>query len=460
MNRVFLLSSVPVLLCAVFSAAGPALAGDAPESTEFREDFEGDFDPSRFTTKIPNGNSEVRKGALWTRGDSGGKYPPMVYLPVSGKDMEISFRYRHLGEGGWLWFFVDGDDGFGSVDHMLRVKLRRDGIQLQVDSHSKDPEHPMRQKKGRPADSVSGAYRLNEFLPLEKVNLSANQWRTVRLRFSGEKVEVSLDENAWVKTLERPCFDAGKRKLLWMQQGGEKGIEIDDIVVRPLAAKSEDESGFVSLFDGKSFEGWSHAGNWTIEDGAFYRKDRGGSLTYTAETVPDDFELRFEWKVSKGCNSGVYYRPGQVEYQILDNIDSPYGENARQAAASLFFCMAPKKDATLPVGQWNTGRVICKGSVIEHWLNGERVLSFDYEDRKWAEYVDLLEIRGGDLTGRGGSIWLQDHGQDVWFRNLRWREIPEDEIITPDPDFKPMPVTGEALEKERERVIKMLEAKK
>lgn len=183
------------MLCVALSAAGFAFAEATAESTVFREDFEGDFDPSRFTTKIPNKNSEVRKGVLWTRGDSGGKYPPMVYLPVSGKDMEISFRYRHLAEGGWLWFFVDGDDGFGSVDHMLRVKLRRDGIQLQVDSHSKDPEHPMRQKKGRPADSVSGAYRLNEFLPPEKVDLSANQWRTVRLHFSGERVEIRLDEN-------------------------------------------------------------------------------------------------------------------------------------------------------------------------------------------------------------------------------------------------------------------------
>lgn len=231
----------------------------------------------------------------------------------------------------------------------------------------------------------------------------------------------------------------------------------------PAIAAAEEakttEPGFTSLFDGKTFTGWTHTGNWIIEDGAFYRNDKGGSLTYTAATVPDDFELRFEWKVSTGCNSGVYYRPGQVEYQILDNIGSPYGENARQAAASIFFCMAPKKDATRPAGEWNTARIICQGSVIEHWLNEERVLSFDYEDPKWAEYVELLAIRGGDLTGRGGKLWLQDHGQDVWFRNLRWRKIPGVETITPDPDFEPMDVTGEALEKERARVKSMLEKK-
>ena len=217
---------------------------------------------------------------------------------------------------------------------------------------------------------------------------------------------------------------------------------------------------FTSLFDGKTFTGWEHAGNWVIEDGAFYRKEKGGSLTYTAATVPDDFELRFEWKVSKGCNSGVYYRPGQVEYQILDNVHSPYGENARQAAASLFFCMAPSKDATKPFGEWNTGRILCKATVIEHWANGERVLSFDYTDPKWADYVKLLAIRGGDLTGRGGRLWLQDHGQDVWYRALRLRKIPTDERLTPDPNFMPLPVAGGALAKEQARVKKMLAAKK
>jgi len=223
---------------------------------------------------------------------------------------------------------------------------------------------------------------------------------------------------------------------------------------------TEERLGFVSLFDGKSFEGWEHAGNWIIADGAFYRNAAGGSLTYTAATVPDDFELRFEWKVSKGCNSGVYYRPGQVEYQILDNVGSPYGENARQAAASIFFCMAPKKDATRPVGDWNTARILCQDTVIEHWLNGDRVLSFNYTDPKWAEYVELLGIRGGDLTARNGKLWLQDHGQDVWFRNLRWRVIPDEEVITPDSDFIPMPVTGQALEKEQARVKQILESNK
>ena len=198
------------------------------------EAFGRDFDAKRFLTPIPNKNTSVRDGVLWTRGSSGGKYPPMVYLPVEGNDLTISFRYRHLAAGGWLWFFVDGDDGFGSEDHMLRVKLLREGIQIEVDAHSKDPQHPLLQKN-RPPDKKSGAYRLNEVFPLEKIDLTDNTWREVKLVFRGEEVILTLDGKTWSKTLKRANFNAAKRKLLWMQNGGEAGIELDEIQVPPTA---------------------------------------------------------------------------------------------------------------------------------------------------------------------------------------------------------------------------------
>jgi arylsulfatase A-like enzyme len=204
----------------------------------FSETFEN-FNPTRFQTKIPNKNTEVRNAVLWTRGESGRKYPPMVCLGVDGKDLEICFRYRHLESGGMVWFFVDGDDGFGSVDHMLRVKLNRTGVQLQIDAHSLDPNHPDRQNNGRPADKVSGAYRLNQTLPQEDIDLSANVWREVTLAFRGDEVAISVDGKAWNKTLKHACFNQTKRQLLWMQKGGDKGIEIDDIKVTEFAAPDE-----------------------------------------------------------------------------------------------------------------------------------------------------------------------------------------------------------------------------
>jgi hypothetical protein len=222
---------------ALFLAPLAALHAAEP-APSIHETFDIKFNATRFLTPIPNKNTEVRNGVLWTRGSSGGKYPPMVYFPVQGKNLTISFRYRHLAAGGSLWFFVDGDDGFGSEDHMLRVKLLRDGVQLQVDAHSKDANHPMRQNTGRPADPKSGAYRLNEFLPIEKVDLTANIWREVKLVFRGEEVIISLDGETWSKTLKRANFDVAKRKLLWMQNGGNQGIELDDIHITPTITKS------------------------------------------------------------------------------------------------------------------------------------------------------------------------------------------------------------------------------
>src|SRR5215212_4075573 len=130
----------------------------------------------------------------------------------------------------------------------------------------------------------------------------------------------------------------------------------------PNALTAEEmKAGFELVFNGTDLKGFEHKNNWVVENGAIARKDKGGSLTYKAKKVPDDFELRFEWKVAKGSNSGVYYRPGQYEYQVLDNKVHADGKNPRTSAASLYFCMAPSKDATKPVGEWNTGRIVCKG---------------------------------------------------------------------------------------------------
>ncbi len=144
----------------------------------------------------------------------------------------------------------------------------------------------------------------------------------------------------------------------------------------------EDKAGFKLLFDGEGFDGWKQSGNWVIEGDAILRQGKGGSLVYTAQKIPDDFELHFDWKVTTGCNSGVYYRPGQYEYQILDNSKHRDGKNPRTSAASLYFCMPPSHDNTKPVGQWNQGRVICKGSIVQHWLNGEKVVGFSKQKFK------------------------------------------------------------------------------
>lgn len=191
----------------------------------------------------------------------------------------------------------------------------------------------------------------------------------------------------------------------------------------------EIKQGFVLLFDGRSLDGWSNSGNWVLDGDALFRETDGGGLTYNGQGLANDFELRFEWRVPRGGNSGILYRPGHYEYQVLDDRRHPEGRNPRTSAGSLFACMAPSKNVTRPAGQWNSGRIVCKGNVIQHWLNGEKVVDFDYSEEKWRPNVRRLLLRGTMLAARGTKVHLQDHGDSVWYRSLRYRELLREDDI-------------------------------
>ncbi len=223
-----------------------------------------------------------------------------------------------------------------------------------------------------------------------------------------------------------------------------------------VLTRAEQSAGFQLLFNGKNLDGWKHNGNWTVKDGAITRQGRGGSLVYSVNKVPDDFELRFQWRVAEGSNSGVYYRPTQYEYQILDNAVHADGKNPRTSAASLYFCMQPSHDATKPVGEWNSGRIVCKGTVVQHWLNGEKVIDLDYADPKFAENVELLRKRGGNLAARGANLSLQDHGDPVWYRGIKLRTLGPGDQLDRTP-VTPARIPKDVLEAERKKLQTIIE---
>ena len=237
--------------------------------------------------------------------------------------------------------------------------------------------------------------------------------------------ELIMNLNPWYQICSLLCCSFA----LLSFSDGTLAEEVRNAENPNLLTKQEQAAGFKLLFNGTDLTGWKQDGNWEVTDGAIARSKKGGSLVYNKTKVPDDFELRFQWKVAKGSNSGIYYRPGQYEYQILDNKRHRNGSNPRTTAASLYFCMAPSRDATTKVGEWNTGRIVCKGSVIQHWLNGQKVIDFDYANSKWKENVALLRRRGGDLKARGAFLSLQDHGDPVWYRGIKWRTIPQNETL-------------------------------
>lgn len=229
-----------------------------------------------------------------------------------------------------------------------------------------------------------------------------------------------------------------------------------------VAAEDKTPDDAIILFDGKGdnpLRGWKQADNWSVEDATICRDGKGGSLVYAQFNMPDDFELHFEWKVAEGSNSGVYYRPGQYEYQILDNERHPNGTNPRTTAASLYFCMPPSHDATRDVGKWNEAKIVCLGTRIQHWLNGKKVVDFDYTDATYRFNVDLLDARGGKLSDRGANLSLQDHGDPVWFRNIWIRKLKRDAILD-ESKVTPMKVPAEMMAAERKKVDDIVERRR
>lgn len=213
---------------------------------------------------------------------------------------------------------------------------------------------------------------------------------------------------------------------------------------RPAASDSpsaaERREGFVPLFDGRSLQGWHGYGKagqpvqgWKAVGGALVRAEAGGDLI--SDKQYGDFELRIDWKISPGGNSGIFYRGTEsepqiyrsaIEYQVLDNDRHPDGKNGRDRwASALYGLYPPAKITTRPVGEWNQARIVVRGDHVEHWLNGEKVLECTLGSPDWKARVAASKFKDWPSFGvaRSGVIGLQDHGDSVSYRNIRIREL-------------------------------------
>lgn len=227
-----------------------------------------------------------------------------------------------------------------------------------------------------------------------------------------------------------------------------------------------DKDGFITLFDGKTLTGWRGYGmdeapkSWNVEDGAIHltgsgtgeaQMEGGGDLIFAHKFK--NFEFEFEYKISKGGNSGVFYLAQEVttkedgkdvylpiwqsasEFQVLDNAnheDAKLGVDGNRQAASLYDMIPAKPQNAKPFGEWNKGKItVFKGTVI-HSQNGVNVVEYHLWTPKWNEMLKnskfkengefpiayrLLKNMGGEK--HEGYIGFQDHGDDVWYRNVR-----------------------------------------
>ena len=225
---------------------------------------------------------------------------------------------------------------------------------------------------------------------------------------------------------------------------------------------AEEEAGWRLLFDGATFAGWRGlgrdgipGGHWVIDDGTI-RKVASGEVPTAADGQPleggdimtvesfENFELVFEWKVSPGANSGIKYNVSEAmstaaepryaalgfEYQILDDELHPDAQNGpNRMAAAMYDLIGPASAQLRPVGEFNEARLVFAGGRGEHWLNGVKVVEFDLASDDFAARLAASKYAPieGFADPRTGHIVLQDHGDDVWFRNIKIRELHGEE---------------------------------
>jgi cytochrome c len=218
------------------------------------------------------------------------------------------------------------------------------------------------------------------------------------------------------------------------------------------------DDGWRDLFDGKTLSGWRNYGGdennvrkWTVQDGSLALVQEGvfpmwdmiksaifggpgGDLIYYREKFRD-FELSLQWKISSGGNSGIFYlvkdetenvswRTG-LEMQVLDNDGHVDGKFQTHRAGDLYDLVAADPETVRPPGEWNDVLLRVKDNRIEHWLNGVKVVSIERGTPHWDQLVAASKF--SDMPGYGkadaGYIALQDHGDPVWYRNIRVRAL-------------------------------------
>lgn len=209
----------------------------------------------------------------------------------------------------------------------------------------------------------------------------------------------------------------------------------------PLNALNEQEKkdGWTLLFDGKTSKGWKGfkkdkfpENGWAIKDGILSVNKTGGDICTTEEY--GDFEFKIDWRASKGANSGIIYRATEdhnypwetgFECQILDDANHQDGKKKQTRAGTLYDIMPCAYDVSRPAGEWNHVHIIVKGTHIEHWLNGFKVVDIDTasDEYKKAHAASKWPGMKDYGTKARGVIDLQEHGDFVEFCNIKVKKL-------------------------------------
>lgn len=201
------------------------------------------------------------------------------------------------------------------------------------------------------------------------------------------------------------------------------------------------------LFEGQSMEKWRGKQSaifpergWKVEDGLLFLDSKGGGDIITRKTY-GDFELVFEFNLTPSANSGIKYfvdtlhkgETGKMmvngpEYQIIDDYNYPgikEDPNGLSSTAAAYLLYPPKNKILHPAGEWNTGKIVARGKKVTHWLNGQKVVSYRRGSRNFLKRKASTKFKDDTEYGEleSGHILLTDHGDKVYFRNIKIKEL-------------------------------------
>ncbi|ETZ23573.1 DUF1080 domain-containing protein [Pedobacter sp. V48] len=205
--------------------------------------------------------------------------------------------------------------------------------------------------------------------------------------------------------------------------------------------KQEKALGWSLLFDGKTFNGWKKIadGGWEIKNGELLavKPENGKQMDIITNNQFDNFELSFEFKISKETNSGVKYlvtndyeaQKGTflgLEYQILDEVNFKYPERGElRSLASLYDLISADKKPPVSLQHWNTARIVVNNNHIQHWLNGLKVVEYDRSTESFKSLIEKSKYRSLKNFGKSkkGHILLQNEGSPIAFRSIKIKSI-------------------------------------
>jgi len=197
---------------------------------------------------------------------------------------------------------------------------------------------------------------------------------------------------------------------------------------------AEKAEGYKLLFNGNDLTGWSRNaagfGGWSVSENAIMLT-KGGGMLY-ADGQYDNFVLKVDFKMSKGCNSGVFVRVGDKKNEVQTGIEvqvqDDFGKKPnRNSCGSLYDLVAPTSLPLKPTGEWNTYIITCNKNIITVELNGEKITEINLDE--WDKpglrpdgSKHKFKMAMKDFP-RKGYIGFQDHGHQVWYKNIKIKEL-------------------------------------